>query len=126
MTMIMALIRLRANIHTLQQLQSYRQSKAQIEPAAVQCQCTLTPLFIPTPKYRDMQPVSAGHMEQVLLIHTGVRGVCLCFLRPSTISSSLCFKNDWETQVQSVSTGTWSPSAIFGSPRGSSECACRA
>lgn len=34
--MIMALIRLHANIHTLQQLQSYRQSKVQIEPAAVQ------------------------------------------------------------------------------------------
>lgn len=68
----------------------------------------------------------AGHMEQVLLIHMSVRVFCLCFHCPSTISSSLCVRNNWETPPQPVSMCTPSPSAIFSSLTGRSECACRA
>lgn len=55
--MIMALIRLHANIHTLQQLQSYRQSKVQIEPAAVWYRWTLT---LP-PSHSPPCPKVQGH-----------------------------------------------------------------
>lgn len=51
--MIMALIRLHANIHTLQGLQGSRQSKIQIEPAAVHYWWALG---APTPSCPKIQP----------------------------------------------------------------------
>lgn len=127
--MIIALIRLHANIHTLQQLQSYRQSKVQIEPAAVWYWWVLTPTLNPPALSQSKGTCNqhpAGHVEQVLLMHILVRVFCLCFHYPSTISSSLCVKNDWETPAKPVSMCAPSPSAIFSSLMGTSECAHRA
>lgn len=123
--MIMALIRLRANIHTLQQLQSYRQSEVQIEPAAVWYRWALTlnsPRLVP--KYRDMQSASswtraAGasdtHVGQGLLPSFALSFHHFLFVEYS-------IRNYLETPPQPVSICAPSPSAILSSLMGRSEC----
>lgn len=67
-----------------------------------------------------------GHVERVILMHTWVRVSCLCSHCPSTISSSLWVKNNWETPSQPGSICSPSPSASFGSLVCRDVCVCRA
>lgn len=124
--MIMALIRLHANIHTLEGLQGYRQSKIHIEPAAVHYWWALRTPIPSCPKLQPQAVTIPLDTWRGLFWYThgsGSFAFVLIVLPPFSLH---CVLRTIGKHHHSLETCSPSPSASFRSLVRGDMCACRA